>query len=260
MRNDNNVKCALHPIREHPSRACTHRGFTAQLDNMDLQRKFQQIVDLQDEFNKVINSEWQNAGYDFDTAILVETVELIDSFHWKWWKDGVDNLANAKVEVVDILHFCLSEWMVIRGSDFVARLQLGCELANIANDIDWYSIGDETDNAGYIYGVKNFLKQYSALHGVANVYSFLTRVAAPLFISPKELINMYLAKNILNKIRQEFGYKAGTYIKMWGDVEDNVIVMQLAEANPEVTFLELLELVRSYYLESVLKGVDNVVV
>ena len=227
---------------------------------MGLTQKFQQVIDLQNEFNNVINPDWQNAGYNFDTAILVEAVELIDSFHWAWWKDGVDNLANAKVEVVDIFHFCLSEWMVVRGSDSGARLHLGIELAHIANDIDWYSIGDETDNEGYIHGVKNFLKQYSALHGVANVYSFLTRVAAPLFTSPDELINMYLAKNILNKIRQEFGYKSGTYIKMWCDVEDNVIVMQIAEANPEVTFLELLELVRSYYLENVLKGVDNVVV
>ena len=32
MTNDNNVKCALHPTREHPSRACTPRGFTAQFD------------------------------------------------------------------------------------------------------------------------------------------------------------------------------------------------------------------------------------
>lgn len=218
---------------------------------MDLTQKFQQIVNLQNEFNNVINPDWQNAGYDFDTAILVEAVELIDSFHWSWWKDGVDNLANAKVEVVDIFHFCLSEWMVTRGSDYGTRLHLGIELAHLADKIDWYSIGGETDTEGYIYLVKNFLKQYSALHEIANVYSFLTRVAAPLFTSPEELINMYLAKNILNKIRQEFGYKSGTYIKMWGDVEDNVIAMQLAEANPEVTFLQLLELVRSYYLEKV---------
>ncbi len=217
---------------------------------MDLTQKFQQIVNLQNEFNNVINPEWRNAEYDFDTAIWVEAIELIDSFHWVWWKDGVDNLANAKVEVVDILHFLLSDWMITRGSSFIDQLHLAAELANSANSSTWVIYGN-IDNKNYISGVKDFLKNHSQLRGTASIDSFITRVAAPLFTSPEELINMYLAKNILNKIRQEFGYKSGTYIKMWGDVEDNVIVMQLAEANPEVTFLELLELVRSYYVEKV---------
>lgn len=213
---------------------------------MSLQQKFQQIIDLQNEFNKVINPDWRNAGYNFDTAILVEAVELIDSFSWKWWKDGVDNLANAKVEVVDILHFCLSEWMVYdnnysRIADNLANIT-SCEVWD-----KWHIYG----NSQYIKCVKYFLTDCNKLQGYASMDSFITLIASPLFTSPEELINMYLAKNILNKIRQEFGYKSGTYIKMWGDVEDNVIVMQLAEANPEVTFLELLELVRSYYVEKV---------
>ena len=82
---------------------------------MNLQQKFQQVIDLQNEFNNVINPEWRNAEYDFDTAIWVEAVELIDSFHWAWWKDGVDNLANAKVEVVDILHFLLWDLILAIG-------------------------------------------------------------------------------------------------------------------------------------------------
>jgi dimeric dUTPase (all-alpha-NTP-PPase superfamily) len=214
---------------------------------MDLTQKFQQIVNLQNEFNNVINPEWRNAEYDFDTAIWVEAVELIDSFHWAWWKDGVDNLANAKVEVVDILHFLLSEWMIEN------QPNLASNLADSSNRAAWgrWASYRGKGKKYYIYSVKYFLKNHSRLYGVDSIDGFITSLATPLFASPEELINMYLAKNILNKIRQEFGYKLGTYIKMWGDVEDNVIVMQLAEANPEVTFLELLELVRSYYLEKV---------
>lgn len=221
---------------------------------MGLTQKFQQVIDLQNEFNNVINPDWQNAGYNFDTAILVEAVELIDSFHWAWWKDGVDNLANAKVEVVDIFHFCLSEWMVRKWD----VLGLSHVLTMSATDSSWDAC---TNLVCYIDGVKLFLEnRINQSDGYVQTRDFMSLVASPLFASPEELINMYLAKNILNKIRQEFGYKSGTYIKMWCDVEDNVIVMQIAEANPEVTFLELLELVRSYYLENVLKGVDNVVV
>lgn len=32
MTNDNSAKCALPPTMEQPSRACTHRGFSAQFD------------------------------------------------------------------------------------------------------------------------------------------------------------------------------------------------------------------------------------
>ena len=115
---------------------------------MGLQQKFQQIIDLQNEFNKVINPEWKNAGYNFDTAILVEAVELIDSFHWAWWKDGVDNLANAKVEVVDILHFLLSDWMITRGSSFIDQLHLAAELANSANSSTWVIYGNIDNKVG----------------------------------------------------------------------------------------------------------------
>ena len=38
----------------------------------------------------------------------------------------------------------------------------------------------------------------------------------------------YITKNCLNKFRQDNGYKAGTYIKMWNNVEDNVIAWDLA--------------------------------
>ena len=32
---------------------------------------------------------------------------------------------------------------------------------------------------------------------------------------------MYIGKNVLNFFRQDHGYKAGSYIKIWGGREDN---------------------------------------
>ena len=37
-----------------------------------------------------------------------EQAELVDSLDWKWWKKGEFNLNNAKVEIVDIMHFVVS--------------------------------------------------------------------------------------------------------------------------------------------------------
>lgn len=39
---------------------------------------------------------------------------------------------------------------------------------------------------------------------------------------PMDLPREYLGKNVLNRFRQENGYKEGSYIKMWDGIEDNV--------------------------------------
>jgi dimeric dUTPase (all-alpha-NTP-PPase superfamily) len=46
-------------------------------------------------------------------ALQQELAELVDSFAWKFWKAGNDNVQNAKVELVDILHFWVSMCTVL---------------------------------------------------------------------------------------------------------------------------------------------------
>ena len=43
------------------------------------------------------------------------------------------------------------------------------------------------------------------------------------------LYTLYVGKNILNKFRQDHGYKEGSYIKIWNGEEDNVIMQRLLE-------------------------------
>lgn len=38
---------------------------------------------------------------------------------------------------------------------------------------------------------------------------------------------LYIAKNVLNKFRQNNGYKSGTYTKIWGGKEDNCHLTQI---------------------------------
>ena len=48
------------------------------------------------------------------------------------------------------------------------------------------------------------------------------------------LFRQYIGKNVLNMFRQDHGYKAGTYIKIWDGREDNehlVEILELAELN-----------------------------
>ena len=79
----------------------------------------QAIFDKQIELNKRIN----NTLYDdikkdpelrrkwflnFELALKQESAEAIDSLNWKWWKKDEDDWDNAKVELVDMLHFWVS--------------------------------------------------------------------------------------------------------------------------------------------------------
>jgi hypothetical protein len=37
----------------------------------------------------------------------------------------------------------------------------------------------------------------------------------------------YIGKNVLNRFRQDFGYKSGEYIKIWNGKEDNEVLVEL---------------------------------
>jgi hypothetical protein len=44
------------------------------------------MLELQDSMNRKINPDCLSAGYPFARAILVEAVEALDHYGWKWWK------------------------------------------------------------------------------------------------------------------------------------------------------------------------------
>ena len=39
----------------------------------------------------------------------------------------------------------------------------------------------------------------------------------------------YVGKNVLNFFRQDHGYQDGTYKKIWGDKEDNEVLVEIIE-------------------------------
>jgi len=64
------------------------------------------------------------------------------------------------------------------------------------------------------------------------------RFDVPLFIKiveqaemdSDELYRQYVGKNVLNFFRQDHGYKAGTYIKIWQGKEDNEHLVEVLNA------------------------------
>jgi hypothetical protein len=83
------------------------------------------MLDLQDSMNRKINPDWLTAGYPFLRAVLVEAVEGLDHYGWKWWKAQSPDLAQLRIELIDIWHFLLSEYLVRANGDRPGRHR-GC--------------------------------------------------------------------------------------------------------------------------------------
>jgi len=84
--------------------------------------KLEEIFKLQYELNKRIGidtnalSEEEKIKWvlNYSRAIQQETAELIDSVPWKWWAKYQEfDAQNAKVEIIDLLHFVVSAAQVL---------------------------------------------------------------------------------------------------------------------------------------------------
>ena len=182
---------------------------------MITQRQLSSMLSLQDGLNIKVNPNWKFAGYAWHRAIMVEGVELLEHIGWKWWKKQEPDLAQARIELVDIWHFAMSLAMV---NDNAEELLIPSELS---------------------MNLLTTMQKVEALVGAAAAGRFsmpaFQGLMNDLSMTWDDLYRIYVAKNILNTFRQDHGYKAGTYKKDWGGVEDNVYLDKLMELNPGIT-------------------------
>ena len=61
------------------------------------------------------------------------------------------------------------------------------------------------------------------------------------------LYKLYIGKNILNKFRQDHGYKDNSYIKIWNGKEDNVIMQNILSTDTNISPKELYEALEKIY-------------
>src|SRR5690606_32682284 len=81
---------------------------------MDIQSSVvhQQLVNMlkcQEELNTVFDPQWRVNRHAYLRAAMVEGAEMIDHHGFKWWKKQEKNLAQVQLEMIDIVHFMLSE-------------------------------------------------------------------------------------------------------------------------------------------------------
>ncbi|WP_226703029.1 dUTP diphosphatase [Microbulbifer elongatus] len=181
-----------------------------------LQQQLQTMLALQDEINTLVNEHWREQNFAWYRAIWVESAELLDHYGWKWWKKQQPEMEQVKLELVDIWHFGLS-----------LELQQGSPEA-VAEKMERQLSAKQPVAGGFRENLEAFTlntlstKQFD-LVGFA-------QLMADCEMPFEDLYRRYVGKNVLNRFRQDHGYKDGTYEKLWGGREDNEHLAEIAES------------------------------
>ncbi len=213
-----------------------------------------QMLTLQQELNDSTNGKGWEEGLtkngkviDWKRCIYMESAELIDSFAWKHWKaiNKAPDWDNIKVETIDIWHFVLSlllQEYKVNGLGSIEDLA-----AKIVSKDAYKAFSDseaKTDDEDF-YGVIKMVEQmmYDVLKPEGlDLDRFITdffTMALNCGVNLQVLYSLYIGKNILNRFRQDHGYKEGTYIKVWNGEEDNVVMQSIMANSPSLSADEL---------------------
>lgn len=215
-------------------------------------QQVKELLVLQDKFNTQVNPDWKTANQDWDTAVICESAEMMESYGYKWWKKQTPDMDNVRLEIIDIYHFITSfviqDWTpttedlakVIAGSMASAKLDQNTKFAR--------------ENYSMIYYMLD-----SNPHCMFKCFASLCVLAE---LSWEDLYKGYVAKNALNAFRANNGYKQGTYNKIWGGNgvdtfhEDNYFLMEYLKT-VDLTQVESLYDNAYNYLQSTYRTVQT---
>ena len=211
--------------------------------------QIEQMFILQKQLNDETNGEiWltgitqENRKISWYRGIYMEVAEAIDSFNWKHWKNinNDPDWDNIRVELVDIWHFVMSESIRIGDQEYANRF-LNHQVKGDF-DVDVLVLNLETMLSLSVASSINPDKD-----NIREIIDLFFIIISHLGISVEDLYKRYVVKNQLNTFRQQNGYKDGSYIKKWGDVEDNVVAFEIMDLNPTITPSELYSMLDSKY-------------
>jgi dimeric dUTPase (all-alpha-NTP-PPase superfamily) len=178
-----------------------------------MKNKLETMLDMQDAMNTRVNADWRQANSEWYRAIWTECAEMLEHYGWKWWKHQQPDLDQVRLELVDIFHFAMSDYL-LRESDKQAVVdRIIDELSNPSK---------ETDIPRAIEAMAQSTIANQSMH-----FSTFANVLQLIDMDFDQLYRLYVGKNVLNFFRQDHGYKDGSYIKVWSGLEDNEHLTEL---------------------------------
>ena len=195
-----------------------------------MKQKVLDLLEQQEKLNSIINPAGKNdrSRQDFIRAMIVESGELLEHTDYKWWKHGTVDIAQSRMEIVDLWFFYFSLVLLDPATlpskfnedklDFFARMFIdhsGLEgtpdpsLITKSSKPEWDTKNVQRRTLYFVHSCSQITPNLlSTMYELAE----LTTAAGMTF---NDMYNMYMGKLILNIFRQENGYKEGTYRKQW---------------------------------------------
>ncbi len=217
------------------------------------------MIELQRAANEAMASDVPGGqSIPFYRACYVEMVEVLSDIGYKWWKKEEINIDKVTLELVDALHFAISDHIAYfhrqykdsaRGTallinSFTNIYEPGVErVGRNANKVGSSSFAELTlqdmcDQAVYFY-----------INLGRSSVGWIAAILERLEVSPDTVFSYYVAKNTLNMFRDDKGQKSGTYSKMWNVVEDNTYLHEFVKKSLSDGEVLTIDSIRAY-LES----------
>lgn len=198
------------------------------------------------------DSKWLEFGaskkFDYSLAAVQELAEFNDSYGYSWWsKNFKQDLSNCKVELVDVLHFILSQALVVvfpRTDTILTTITLCADHMEMGHDEShWYEASARNaSQANVTLHLSKKLMHHlcSSAESLPGMWATFFALCHSIGMEVEELNARYMAKSALNAFRQQNGYRtgiveygnhddvaAGKYLKLWdGAKEDNAFVAE----------------------------------
>lgn len=194
------------------------------------EEKLELMLSLQEGVNSIINRHWRQAGQAWHRAIWMECAEILDrEGDWKWWKAAPrfesdharqQHREQQHIELCDIWHFVLS-W----------ALEADCPPEDL---LPTMSSDDDDKNEC----IESLVAAAIARDLFGVIQHFYT--ACDIFgLEFDRLFELYVGKNVVNRFRQDRGYKSGQYRKTFGGMEDNEHLSELMAGLADTPIFEL---------------------
>ena len=221
--------------------------------------KILQMLELQQQLNDATNgTDWENGltkngkKIDWRRCTYLECAELIESYPWKHWKniDAKADYENIKIEAVDIWHFIMSQGLEDYKIKNLGNIEdLATNISTLSNFQEFKEdvVECKKDYYEQIEVVEALMKTLFCESSTQKLMQSFIDVAMQSGLNLETLYELYVGKNILNQFRQDHGYKDGSYIKVWNEKEDNVVMQNILKESENITPDELYDELKKAY-------------
>lgn len=196
---------------------------------------------------KSYNTAWIEKGksleFDYCLAASQEIAEFINSYGYSWWSKEPQDLENCKMEIVDAVHFMLSQSIILEGTIEKAAKQIYVNWLVSMSSLRWKD-SNVLETAKLLLARLCIINDRDIQGGAdleESPWVFLFALAKSIGLTLPKLYTLYMAKSLLNAFRQKNHYKKGVftfgtysgedrYLKLWDKVhQDNYFLMKWIE-------------------------------